>query len=381
MRTSTLSGASMLSFAALVLGLILGSAASAQTQTQSQPCTPAATKAGNGQQQSPQSVSQAGQNVKDSFKNLGSVFSKKTQPAANATAPPCPPAAGAAPAAGPAAQPAADDRQGAAAAPWSPGDSAAPQTAPKAATATAFTGTLDPKKLPDVLGIHMGMPIDEALAIMKKLHGGNVNLVSAGNPVNYTRVSYQLNVNPPAGDSFQVDYTFPPGVQRVVEVSRGTQYYPPVSHTNMLESLRAKYGKETLAIAGPVLAKPGDDARITQMDWLFDENGKAIVPGPVTNMAPYGCTQVDVVGYQTMVNTYMQNLSQNRLPVPTFCDSLIVLTVAFSNFETVALSQTTIVDNGLLHRSVKATGDYQTELAKKQHEQQLQQSNQAKPTL
>jgi len=125
---------------------------------------------------------------------------------------------------------------------------------------------------------------------MKKLHGGNINLVSAGNPVNYTRVSYQLNVNPPAGDSFQVDYTFPPGVQRVLKVNRGTQYYPQVSHANMLEGLRAKYGKETMAIAGPLPAKPGEDVRITQMYWLFDENGKPIAPGPITNMAPYGCT-------------------------------------------------------------------------------------------
>jgi hypothetical protein len=371
------------SFAALVLGLTLGSAVSAQTQAQSQPCTPAATQTGKSQQQSPQSVSQAGQNVKDSFKSLGSVFSKKTQPAAGSTAPPCPPAAAAAPAAAPGAQPAgtaapADQGTQGAAAPWSPGDSAAPQSAPKAATATAFTGTLDPAKLPDVVGVHVGMPIDEALAILKKLHGGNVNVVSAGNPINYTRVNYQLNVNPPAGDSFQVDYTFPPGVQRVADVTHGSQYYPPVSHTNMLEGLRAKYGKETLAIAGPMPAKPGEDARITQMYWLFDENGKPIAPGPVTNMAPYGCTQDHYgVGYATMVNASMQN----RLPAPTFCDSLIILTVAFSNEETVGLSQTTIIDNGLLLRSVKATGNYQAELAKKQHEQQLQQSNQAKPTL
>jgi hypothetical protein len=366
----------MSSFAVLVLGLTFGSAVSAQTQAQTQPCTPAATQAGNAQQQSPQSVSQAGQNVKNSLKSLGSVFSKKTQPAAGSTATPCPPAAAAGPAAAPAAQPAAGADQGAATAPWSPGDSAAPQSAPKAAT--AFTGTLDPAKLPDVVGIHMGMPIDEALAVLKKLHGGNVNLTSAGNPINYTRVNYQLNVNPPAGDSFQVDYTFPPGVQRVADVSHTSQYYPPVSHANMLEGLRAKYGKETLAIAGPAPAKPGEDARITQMYWLFDENGKAIAPGPVTNMAPYGCTQEHSgVGYATMVNQYMHN----GLPTPTFCDSLIILNVAFSNAETVALSMTTIIDNGLLLRSVKTTGDYQAELAKKQHEQQLKQANQAKPTL
>jgi len=82
-----------------------------------------------------------------------------------------------------------------------------------------------------------------------------------------------------------------------------------------------------------------------------------------------------------MVNQYMQDLSQNRLPVPTFCDSLIILTVAFSNTETVGMSQTTIIDNGLLLRSVKNTGDYDMELAKRQHEQQLKEANQAKPTL
>ncbi|MGC2490838.1 MAG: hypothetical protein WA412_19325, partial [Candidatus Sulfotelmatobacter sp.] len=88
MRTSTLSGTPMFSFAVLVLGLTFGSAVSAQTQAQSQPCTPAATQAGNAQQQPPQSVSQAGQNVKDSLKSLGSVFSKKKQPAADSTAAP-----------------------------------------------------------------------------------------------------------------------------------------------------------------------------------------------------------------------------------------------------------------------------------------------------
>ena len=54
-----------------------------------------------------------------------------------------------------------------------------------------------------------------------------------------------------------------------------------------------------------------------------------------------------------------------------------VIRVAFGADETIYHSQATIIDNGLLLRSVKTTGDYQAELAKKQHEQQLQQANQA----
>jgi hypothetical protein len=226
------------------------------------------------------------------------------------------------------------------------------------------------------------MPLDQALATLKKLHGGNINLTSAGTPLIYTRAGYELNVNPPAGESFQLDYTYPPGTQRVTAISHMSQYYPPVSHANMLEGLRAKYGKETLAIAGPAPEKPGEDDRITQMWWLIDENGKAVAPGPVTNMAPYGCTAdhygSNGVAISTMVNQYMQ---QHQLPAPTFCDSLIIISVSFSNAETVNLAQTMMIDNALLLRDVKSTGDYQTELAKKQHEQQIQQANQAKPTL
>ncbi len=377
---------------ALYIGLSLCPVASAQAQSQA--CTPGNTTASmaNSASANPNSLEGAADNTKTAFKNLGSVFSKKkdSTPSSTASAKPCPPAAttasASAPSAAPAsaapaaaaAQPAASSSQGVAA-PWSPDGAGAPQAAPKAGTtATAFTGTLDPAKLPDVVGIHVGMPAEDAVAILKKLHGGNVNVISAGSPVNYTRANYQLNVNPPAGDTFQLNYSFPPGVQRVTSISHQSQYYPQVSHSNMLDSLRAKYGKETLAIAGPLVAKPGEDARITQMDWLFDENGKAIPPGPVSNMAPYGCVQAyDGVNMSGLVNAAMQN----RQPAPTYCDSLIILTVAFSNMETVGLAQTTIIDNGLLLRSVKTTGDYQTEQAKKQHDLQLQQANQAKPTL
>ena len=385
-------------FAAVYAGMSLCPAAFGQGQTA--PCTPASApnttaSTANTTTANPNTVAGAADNAKTAFKNLGSVFGKKkdaapaggTGASASSTAP-CAPASASAGSAAPApgsgapgsAQPgAAASSRGDAAAPWSPDDAGAPKATPQSKpTATAFTGPLDPAKLPDVVGVHMGMPIEEALAVMKKLHGGNVNLISAGNPVNYTRVSYQLNVNPPAGETFQLDYTFPPGVQRVADISHMSQYYPPVSHANMVEGLRAKYGKETLAIAGPLVAKPGEDARITSMIWLFDENGKPVPSGPVTNLAPYGCTQDHFgTGYQTMVNASMRN----ALPAPTFCDSLIILNVAFTNAETVGLSQTMIIDNGLLLRSVKATGDYQTELAKKQHEQQLQQANQAKPTL
>jgi hypothetical protein len=391
----------VLSAAALYFSLSFCPKGSAQSQ--SQPCTsgsaPNSTaSATNSTPANPNTVAGAADNTKQAFKNLGSVFKKKDSNAAStasstaASTAPCIPAAmptpagspaatPAAAAASPAAQPAASGSQGAAA-PWSPGDAAAPPAAPKAAaTATAFTGTLDPSKLPDIVGIHLGMTIDEAMAILKKMHGGNINLTSAGNPTNYTRAGYQLNVNPPAGDSFQVDYTFPPGAQRVVAISHQSQYYPQVSHANMVEGLRGKYGKETLAIAGPAPAKAGEDARITQMIWLFDENGKVLPPGPVTNLSPYGCSMdhygSNGVAIMTMVNAYMRN----ALPAPTFCDSLIILNVAFGASETVNLSQTFIIENGLLLRSVKTTGDYQAEQAKKQHDQQLQQANQAKPTL
>src|ERR1700676_5075152 len=102
MQTSTIQGATLISSVVLFVGLAFCPAASAQSQSQSQACTTGQTSAnsssgGNGQQ-TPQSVSQAAKNVKDSFKNVGSVFGKKKdQPAAKtASSAPCPPATAAA---------------------------------------------------------------------------------------------------------------------------------------------------------------------------------------------------------------------------------------------------------------------------------------------
>ena len=299
MRTSPISGASILSFAALALGLTFGSTASAQGQPQSQPCATAATQGGNAQQQPPQSASQAAQNVKDSFKSLGSVFSKKAQPAAKSAAAPCPPPEAT-------ANPAAPAGTSSAAAPAAPAANAAPAAAaspspapPAAASGSASLGDvqlppappggLDSSKLPDILGVHIGTPTDKVIAQLNSLypfvrHGtGTEESGSMGNGF----IKYTPTNDPPcvsstgyfkpntdacssngcqANDTMRAIFSGPPETV-LVRLERSVSYGSgrPTTSDNLKAALAQKYGPNF--------------TEYPPMTLNWDEEGKAL-PAP-----------------------------------------------------------------------------------------------------
>jgi hypothetical protein len=267
MRTSTISGAPMFSVAVLVLGLTFGSAVSAQSQVQSQPCAPAATQGGNAQQQSPQSVSQAGQNVKDSFKSLGSVFSKKTQPAAGSTAAPCPPPA--------------------ALAANSPVNSSAgtpnpPQAAASALIPPAPAGGLDPSKLPDIEGIHLGATPAVAIPQIKALEPGpNVVQIATAQYVSTPDPKWNAYVYTNATfDKIMATFSAPPNKQALVSLERDTVFQ--VGQQPTLDTIKTalfqKYG------ANPVQVSTGTTLPAIWV-WTFNEQGGPMVPAPPATFA------------------------------------------------------------------------------------------------
>ena len=98
-------------------------------------------------------VSQNAQSIEDAAKSFGSIFKKKTPPSASTAAAPCP------------SHGSSSASPQSAAAPWAP-----PSNTPSATLAPA--APLDPAKLPDVLGIHLGMPRADASAALLKLYPG-----------------------------------------------------------------------------------------------------------------------------------------------------------------------------------------------------------------
>jgi hypothetical protein len=156
----------------------------------------------------------------------------------------------------------------------------------------SFGKIADYKKMPDIVGIHLGMPAQEAYAVLRQEAGGSridpwpANLpylgkIESGNQpaMHAWLVNTGGGCQPSQGQSetYDVEMTFPPNPQVVWEVIRCMFPKQPLNKGQVLASLRKKYGKETLAMdvsGGPTT----DDSRIVKLYWLFDEAGQPAPP-------------------------------------------------------------------------------------------------------
>jgi hypothetical protein len=360
----------------------------AQGQTQTQPCPNTTASPGTTRNSSLSSVSQSAQNVANAAKSLGSIFKKKAPPANSSAAAPCSPAnpstasgpsanasiAGATPGQPDSGQPptpvaAADSSTAATAESASQGASAPWQPPSDTSGATvAPAGPLDPAKLPDVVGIHLGMPREDVAGILLKLHPGNPIQPEGPNTVAGLFFSSDLP-GKSGGDNIHVEFTLPPGKQRVYYIERGLQYKLPLSRDNVLASLRQKYGHEIFY-----------DPNGAHMFWLFDEQGHPIPPDKnAQQRSPYGCDTAATAGnmyFRSQVNAYLHD----GLPPATFCDSVIVLHIMVPP-DPVVLIGTSLEDRALFRREVIAAGEAAKAEGQKQRQQELKNANQAKPNL
>ncbi len=276
----------------------------------------------------------------------------------------------------------------------------APAPAPGAAT-TAFTpppdppaaaaGPLDPGRLMDVAGIHIGMPIADTVPILKALHPGTPpqpQTPGRDEPMSAYQVNWTVQ-HPPPSDNLWVNYTF--DTTSVFAVFRAVGYEPQISKTALIEALRKKYGPETAALS--FYAAPKADADITKMWWLSDESGKVMHPAHMSdlNHLPYGCATQGGYGYDvtSAYRTAYRAVQDNKLPAATLCDSVIVLYVEFDNGSSaghndpslVSNARSTLFDNALFRRSTIAWANRQNATARQQQQQALQKAGQAKPNL
>ena len=248
-------------------------------------------------------------------------------------------------------------------APWKP-----PSDTPAAAAAPA--GPLDPAKLPDVVGIHMGMPREEVPGILLKLHPGNP--LQPEGPDTAAGLSFSADLpGKSGGDNIHVEYTLPPDRQRVYYIYRYVNYKELMPNENIIASLRQKYGKETLDTV--------NGGRIFM--WLFDEQGHAIPPDKnAKQQSPYGCSTDDASG-EMLFLSQVRSYTHGGLPPATFCDSVIMLTVQFSTGDVSNVILTTFEDKALLRREVTAAGEAAKAEGQRQQQQQLKNAQQTKPNL
>lgn len=279
----------------------------------------AATAQNGSTSQSNSSVSTDAKNVESAAKQLGSLFKKK--PAASsststAAAPsPCPaPAASASPANANANAPAPAAAPVAPATDTAPAVAASPSPALQApASGSALGGVqlppappggLDPSKLPDIVGIHIGTPTEKVIAQLNSLYprvrnergsqmfgpggygvGADVAAPGLGflkyAPTNdppyvasamYSRPFSDPCPSSPTGcqsnDEIRAIFSGPP-VKVLVRLERVTAYGSgqPTTTANLKAALAQKYGPNFT-----------EDPPMT-LNWAFDEQGKAL-PAP-----------------------------------------------------------------------------------------------------
>ncbi len=186
--------------------------------------------------------------------------------------------------------PAATAAQPTSAAPSTPAP-AAPMVAASSATAPsvfappsadgppAAVGPIDPAKMPQINGIHLGEPLADAAATLRKLYSGQGARVDAlnGQSMGAQHQAWPQTLRA-ASDSIgseeaDVDVTYPPNAPVVWHMSR-IAHQPNVAHDVLVAALRAKYGKETVALHGGSDAPVTVDRQIMEMYWVYDEQGK-----------------------------------------------------------------------------------------------------------
>jgi hypothetical protein len=156
--------------------------------------------------------------------------------------------------------------------PWTP-----PTESGTPATRIA-SAHLDSTKMPDIIGIHLGMDPKEALTIVRAHYPKNLLTPYDNNLSTFPSPVFQgAYINPATNyqDDFNFQTTLPPDKQVVWKVRRITKGMH-INRETLLAALRTKYGKESVATGNDPRAPINGDAQITQILWLFDESGRHV---------------------------------------------------------------------------------------------------------
>jgi hypothetical protein len=260
--------------------------------------------------------------------------------------------------------------------PWTPPDLGA---SPKPAATS--TGSIDASKLPDIIGVHLGMDPKEALSVVRAHYPKSLLTTYDTNMYTFPASVYQGTIVNPASnyaDDFSFIATLPPEKQAVWRVNRVTKAMH-VSRDTLFAALRAKYGKETVAIANNSYDAARSDAEAANLLWLFDESGKQ-VPLPNSGLAAVmACWNVpDHPGTH-----YLLDEATGKPFVPGgWCEtSFVGLQVTVGIAPIVEQMTTSMVDVPLARRTSHSTAVWYRAEAEKARARDLEKAKRAKPVL
>jgi hypothetical protein len=275
------------------------------------------------------------------------------------------------------AQPAAGTPNGptaSAAEPWTP-------PADNAAEAAALVDPLklpEVTKMPDVVGVRLGMSLPQALQILRGQYPRDQFQEIPYDYIPNRKLEYGFNVLPTneiAADVV-VSLTAPPSRQVVWHIVRFTRRLH-ANHANVLAALREKYGKESFA-GHANGSKTTDDRSIGTLFWIFDEQGnRAAMP----SAQAFGSNDISsCLGGGIALNPGPK-MPMDEVKDPNWCASFVGAVAQIDASEIVENTVVAVMDMRLANRTANAYVAWKRDADAKARAAEIEKSKKNKPVF
>jgi hypothetical protein len=251
------------------------------------------------------------------------------------------------------------------------------------------------ERLPDILGIQLGMPAREAHAKLQaqipknQIQVTSTNLPTIEKPViaSFQSLPKQALAMGDEGDIVTVDVTLPPNKQAVWRVSRQHSFPDKgIPKKTLLASLREKYGKESRAIASNGKEATTDESQIVGLLWLMDEQGRPVTRPPLVGMTdPLSSCQASAEGNGAMLvesptpTTFASADYKWCLSNYTAVNAVLMAQYLPELYSNMMIS---VVSLPYARRAGEATMKWKQDIAEGKHKQELEKAKQQeKPKL
>ena len=267
-------------------------------------------------------------------------------------------------------------RTAGAAEPWTP-------PADNAAEAAALVDPLklpEVAKMPDVVGVRLGMSEQQALEI---LHGqyprGQFQPIPASGrfPTN-PKADYGFNILPRGeiATDVVVSLTAPPSRQVVWHIVRFTRHLH-ANHANVLATLREKYGKESFA-GHANGSKTTDDRNIGTLFWIFDEQGNR---APMPSAQAFGSNDISFCLGRGIDENPGPKIPTDEVKDPNWCASFVGVVAHIDPMEIVEQTTVAVMDMRLANRTANAYVAWKRDADAKARAAEIEKSKKNKPVF
>jgi hypothetical protein len=248
---------------------------------------------------------------------------------------------------------------------------------------------LDPSKMPDVVGVHLGMTAQQALEAMHKQYPKDIYEKLAADwwpAAEKPDYGFTILSSAPGNEAdAHLSFTAPPNPQLVWRITRFT-YRMHINHGTLLTALREKYGKETVAYQESNYTHAvTDDRAMADLYWLFDESGRRI-PLPPATAFPQTGNIMECVGTGTAATNPQPVMPTDdadfmKTKFRGWCGSFVGVHMYISSQEIVENTFTEMLDVPLAARTAHAAAVWQRDLAEKLRKEDLERSKNVKPVF